>query len=95
MSQNEGSKNKRTKLQEHGGQRKQERKQGRKPDLRIRRTCERLGSALLTLILERQFDDVTVQDVLDRASVGRSRFIFTTATRTTCSSASWRCFWKR
>ena len=74
MSQNEGSKNKRTKLQEHGGQRKQERKQGRKPDLRIRHTCERLGSALLTLILERQFDDVTVQDVLDRASVGRSTF---------------------
>jgi AcrR family transcriptional regulator len=73
-SRNEGSKNKRTKLQEHAGQRKQERKQRRKPDLRIRRTCERLGSALLTLILERQFGDVTVQDVLDRASVGRSTF---------------------
>jgi AcrR family transcriptional regulator len=73
-SKNEGSKNKRTKLQEHAGQRKQETKQRRKPDLRIRRTCERLGSALLALILERQFDDVTVQDVLDRASVGRSTF---------------------
>lgn len=73
-SKNEGSKNKRTKLQEYAGQRKQERKQRRKPDLRIRRTCERLGSALLTLILERQFDEVTVQDVLDRASVGRSTF---------------------
>ena len=73
-SKHEGSKNKRAKLQEHARPRKQERKQRRKPDLRIRRTCERLGSALLTLILERQFDDVTVQDVLDRASVGRSTF---------------------
>jgi len=74
MSKNEGSKNKRPRLQEHAEQRKRERKQRRKPDQRIRRTCERLGSALLALILERQFDEVTVQDVLDRASVGRSTF---------------------
>src|SRR5207245_9529741 len=40
----------------------------------IRRTCERLGSALVALIQERPIDDVTVQDVLDRASVGRSTF---------------------
>ncbi len=73
-SKNEGSKNKRPRLQEHAEQRKRERKQRRKPDQRIRRTCERLGSALLALILERQFDEVTVQDVLDRASVGRSTF---------------------
>lgn len=46
----------------------------RQPDQRIRRTHERLGSALLALILERPIDDVTVQDVLDRASVGRSTF---------------------
>jgi AcrR family transcriptional regulator len=65
------SKNERSKLQEHAGQRKQRRL---KPDLRIRRTCERLGSALVALIQERPIDDVTVQDVLDRASVGRSTF---------------------
>src|SRR5712691_785596 len=74
MSKNEGSKNERSKLQEHALQRKQKEKQRRKPDRRIRRTCERLGSALVALIQERPIDDVTVQDVLDRASVGRSTF---------------------
>jgi AcrR family transcriptional regulator len=49
-------------------------KKQRKPDQRIRRTHERLGLALLTLITERPMDEVTVQDVLDRASVGRSTF---------------------
>ena len=46
----------------------------RKPDRRIRRTHERLGMALVTLIQEKPIDDVTVQDVLDRAAVGRSTF---------------------
>jgi len=60
-------------LQEQTGQRK-EGKQRRKPDARIRRTHERLGSALVGLIQEKPIDDVTVQEVLDRASVGRSTF---------------------
>jgi len=60
-------------LQDHIGQRK-EGKQRRKPDARIRRTHERLGSALVELIQEKPIDDVTVQEVLDRASVGRSTF---------------------
>src|SRR2546430_4276387 len=68
------SRNERSKLQERAGQRKQQGKQQRKPDRRIRRTCERLGSALVALIQVRPIDDVTVQDVLDRASVGRSTF---------------------
>jgi len=51
-----------------------ERKRARKQDARIRRTRERLGMALLQLILEKPFDSVTVQDVLDRASIGRSTF---------------------
>ena len=68
------SRNERSKLQERAGQRKQQGKQRRKPDRRIRHTCERLGSALVALIQERPIDDVTVQDVLDRASVGRSTF---------------------
>jgi AcrR family transcriptional regulator len=46
----------------------------RKPDQRIRRTHERLGSALVQLITEKPIDDITVQQVLDRASVGRSTF---------------------
>ena len=41
---------------------------------RSRRTCERLGSALLTLILEKPIDELTVQEVLNRAAVGRSTF---------------------
>jgi AcrR family transcriptional regulator len=48
--------------------------QRRKPDARIRRTRERLGGALVSLIVEKPIDDVTVQQVLDRASVGRSTF---------------------
>jgi AcrR family transcriptional regulator len=66
-------------LQEEAGQGKQQEKQRgkperRKPDRRIQRTCERLGSALVALIQEKPIDDVTVQEVLDRASVGRSTF---------------------
>jgi len=49
-------------------------KQRRKPDQRIRRTHERLGSALVQLIAEKPIDDITVQEVLDRAAVGRSTF---------------------
>jgi AcrR family transcriptional regulator len=66
------SKNERSNLQEQAGPRRA--KQRRNPDQRSRRTCERLGSALLTLILEKPIDDVTVQEVLDRAAVGRSTF---------------------
>src|SRR5579884_812716 len=50
------------------------RKKRRKPDARIRRTHERLGLALLELIRDKPFEKVTVQDVLDRASVARSTF---------------------
>jgi AcrR family transcriptional regulator len=49
-------------------------KRRRKPDQRTRRTHERLGSALVQLIAEKPIDDITVQEVLDRASVGRSTF---------------------
>src|SRR5438067_959504 len=45
-----------------------------KVDRRIRRTRDRLGDALLELVKEKGFDAVTVQDVLDRAQVGRSTF---------------------
>jgi AcrR family transcriptional regulator len=46
----------------------------RKLDARASRTRNRLGDAFLRLILERPIEDVTVQDVLDRADVGRSTF---------------------
>lgn len=43
-------------------------------DLRIRRTRQRLGAALIALIEEKAIDEVTVREVLDRAKVGRSTF---------------------
>jgi AcrR family transcriptional regulator len=46
----------------------------RKPDARASRTRNRLGMAFIELIHERPIEEVTVQDVLDRASVGRSTF---------------------
>jgi AcrR family transcriptional regulator len=43
-------------------------------DKRIQRTHERLRAALVSLILERGWDDVSVMDVCDKAEVGRSTF---------------------
>ncbi len=43
-------------------------------DARVRRTHQRLGSALVELIREKPIDQVKVQEVLDRAAVGRSTF---------------------
>ncbi len=45
-----------------------------KLDARVRRTRDALGDALVALIQEKPFDTITVQDVLDRAGVGRSTF---------------------
>jgi len=46
----------------------------RKVDRRIQRTRRRLSEALIDLIREKSYDEVTVQDILDRADVGRSTF---------------------
>lgn len=43
-------------------------------DRRIGRTRKLLQDALLELILEKGYDAITVQDVTDRANVGRSTF---------------------
>lgn len=43
-------------------------------DRRIQRTRQLLQEAMLALILEKGYDAVTVQDVIDRANVGRSTF---------------------
>lgn len=43
-------------------------------DRRVRRTRDRLHDALISLILEKGYDRTTVQDILDRADVGRSTF---------------------
>ena len=43
-------------------------------DRRIERTRHLLQDALIALILEKGYEAVTVQDVIDRANVGRSTF---------------------
>lgn len=49
-------------------------KKKRESDARIRRTHQSLGAALVELIREKPLDNITVQQVLDRADVGRSTF---------------------
>jgi len=43
-------------------------------DRRVRRTRDVLGDALIALIQEKEFESISVQEVLDRAGVGRSTF---------------------
>ena len=43
-------------------------------DRRVLRTRRALGSALVELMQARRFDDISVQQVLDRAGVGRATF---------------------
>jgi AcrR family transcriptional regulator len=43
-------------------------------DPRVARSTHALGSALIELIQERVYDEITVQQILDRAGVGRATF---------------------
>jgi AcrR family transcriptional regulator len=43
-------------------------------DRRVRRTQQALSFALITLVLEKGYDAITIQNLLDRADVGRSTF---------------------
>ena len=43
-------------------------------DRRVQRTRKLLQDALFALILEKGYEEVTVQDIIDRANVGRSTF---------------------
>src|SRR6478672_13286337 len=44
------------------------------PDRRPARTVSALRTALIELMLEKHYDTITVQDIIDRANVGRSTF---------------------
>lgn len=46
----------------------------KKQDRRSARTQRSLSGALVELVKEKRFDDITVQEVIDRADVGRSTF---------------------
>lgn len=43
-------------------------------DRRVQKTLQLLEGALRELITEKEYDDITVQEILDRANVGRSTF---------------------
>ncbi|HEX9425695.1 MAG TPA: TetR/AcrR family transcriptional regulator [Pyrinomonadaceae bacterium] len=46
----------------------------KKIDPRGQRTRRQLGMAIVELIQEKRFDDITVQNVIDRAAIGRATF---------------------
>jgi hypothetical protein len=46
----------------------------RKLDRRIQKTKKALTEALINLILEKGYEKVTIQDIIDKANVGRSTF---------------------
>ncbi|MDX2139168.1 MAG: TetR/AcrR family transcriptional regulator [Chloroflexota bacterium] len=46
----------------------------RRPDRRRERTQRQLGDALIALILERGYDDIRIEDITDRANLGRATF---------------------
>src|SRR5437763_7788331 len=46
----------------------------KRDDRRSRRTRRMLGEALVALLLEKRYDTITVQEIIDRANVGRSTF---------------------
>jgi AcrR family transcriptional regulator len=45
-----------------------------KTDRRVQRTRDLLQKALIELISERRYDAITIQDIVDRANVGRTTF---------------------
>jgi AcrR family transcriptional regulator len=46
----------------------------RAPDRRVLRTRKLLQDALTTMMVEKGYEDTTVQDIIDRANVGRATF---------------------
>ena len=46
----------------------------KKPDRRVQRTRQLLQDALLAMVIEKGYDATTVQDIIDRANVGRATF---------------------
>ena len=46
------------------------------PDRRIQRTRQLLLNTLIDLIVEKGYETITVQEIIDRANIGRSTFYF-------------------
>jgi len=47
---------------------------GKRPDRRVARTRQMLRDALMALMMEQGYDAVTIQDITDRANLGRATF---------------------
>ncbi|WP_434044015.1 MULTISPECIES: TetR/AcrR family transcriptional regulator [Sorangium] len=47
---------------------------GKIADRRVQKSRKLLSDALVSLILEKGYDEVSIQDIIDRANVGRSTF---------------------
>ena len=63
-----------------------------KMDRRILRTRDTLGEALVGLIREKPFDEITVQEILDRAGVERSTFYTHYRDKDDLFRAMWKTF---
>ena len=62
------------------------------PDRRVRRTRGSLHKALIPLLLGKNYDSITVQEVLDRADIGRSTFYAPSKAWMNYSSPAFRIF---
>ncbi|HYP42109.1 MAG TPA: TetR/AcrR family transcriptional regulator [Chloroflexia bacterium] len=49
-------------------------REAKRDDRRSRRTRRMLGDALVEMMVEKRYDTITVQEIIDRANVGRSTF---------------------
>src|SRR5213083_3229079 len=54
--------------------RKRSARTAKPPDRRVQRTRKLLQDALVSLIMEKGYEAATVQDIIDRANVGRATF---------------------
>ncbi|WP_437656817.1 TetR/AcrR family transcriptional regulator [Sorangium sp. So ce1182] len=69
---NKSSKKSGNETRDRGGDRT--RAAGKIADRRVQKSRKLLSDALVSLILEKGYDEVSIQDIIDRANVGRSTF---------------------
>ena len=60
----------------------------RKDDRRIQKTRKALRDALHSLVLDRGYDDLSVQDITDKANLGVPLSIYTSAKKMSCLRTS-------
>ena len=71
------------------------RRQQKKNDRRVSRTRRALRKAIVELISEKHYDSITVQDIIDRADVGRSTFYLHFRDKEDLFRGDWEHFLKR